>query len=99
MHEGSGKSQDMTAGQHTCCLLLLSDLCADLSCGLVRSCSETSVIPQALTALTAAQLCVSEAAGNIQCDSQLFLRQQQQLLLQPFQGFAAHYAKGKGKSN
>lgn len=40
---------------------------------------------------------MSEAAGGWQCDSQLFLCHQHQQLLQPWQGTAAHYAKGKGE--
>lgn len=52
--------------------------------------------------LSAGQLCITESVGrlNWQADSQLLSRHQHQpqqhMLLQPFQGFAAHYAKGKG---
>jgi hypothetical protein len=77
-------------------LLLLLALCnADSAlCFANPSCTEAAAVPQALTALSAAQLSVSQAAGSWQCDSQVFLRQQQ--LLQPFHTSAAHYAKGKG---
>jgi hypothetical protein len=66
---------------------------------LLLSCRNGAVLPQALTAVSATQAPATQASISWQFDSQLFLRQQQQHLLQPFQGFAAHYAKGKGKDD
>lgn len=62
--------------------------------------SEAAVLPQAVASLYNPQRLTPGPAGSCcQCDSQFVLTQQHNTLLQPFQGFAAHYAKAKSRKS